>query len=507
MRKTNRFTGGGGGNLTNVFKTTSEKLINNKKVLVFSPYFPPIFDYNAKMASAKTKLEVTQVTGLQATLEIVNTFKDYGLVVINTHGLPQGFQIKTKEDVLNTPVPPDGTTFTEEQIKAFVTEANGLPLEKFLHNELAFVSVISYYPKANKILAFTDVLVRDKYIRNLPKMLDAVVFGNFCYSGYTASGPNLHNVPEAFKSIGAVAYYGYSFTDGTATIVPNPWAHYMEDSLITSLIGGDSTGIAHLANNTTLQTIEGSPRGVLAAEEVEAKLNEIDRGSLVFKPVTTPVILDFAFRHYFDPRYKYGCGTFTDPRDSQTYKLACIGDKKWFAENLRYNAPGSRFYDDNPANGPLYGKLYTFSMMMAGAGPVSPTQQGPRGICPEGWHVPSLKDFTELRTALIAANGSADLGVQLKARNNAWLNDPTLSSPLRDVSGMTFLPAGALDQTGTSSFFWGKGETAEFFLASPYSSTTPGETAIIYFQSSSPNIGVDEDLYEDDMLPCRCVMD
>lgn len=39
-------------------------------------------------------------------------------------------------------------------------------------------------------------------------------------------------------------------------------------------------------------------------------------------------------KHFDSPEYSYGCGEFTDPRDGEEYKLACIGDQVWFAENL-----------------------------------------------------------------------------------------------------------------------------------------------------------------------------
>jgi len=507
--------GGGGGSqgsgnagLTNLFKTSSsDHIIENKKILVFSPVFSPQFDYDQKLATGKIKLEATQVSGVNADLAVINTFKDYGLVVINTHGLPHGFSIQCKVSSFNTPVPPDGSTFTREEILAMFTGVNGLPLDKFQNGELAFTKRIYYHRPTSKISTTGEVLVRDKYIRNLPQMSNAIVFGNYCYSGFTFDGPQKNNMSEAFKSIGAVAYYGYAFSDGSSAIAPNPWAFYMEDSLITNLINGDSTGIAHLENNITLQDVEGRFQISTSSGEIEAKLENLNRGGLWFKPVTVPKIYDFAFRHFFDPRYKYGCGTFTDPRDGNVYNLACIGDQTWLAENLRFNAPGSRFYNDDPANGAIYGRLYKFSTMMAGAGIVSPTQQGPRGICPEGWHLPSLKDFAQLRTTLIAENGSTGLGTQLKARNNAWLSDPTLSSPLRDKSGMAFLPSGAFSYSGGSSFFWGEGEEGGIFLASPYSSTTPGEVALIYLENSSADIGVDEVTPGDDMRSCRCVQD
>src|SRR5690606_31543797 len=72
------------------------------------------------------------------------------------------------------------------------------------------------------------------------------------------------------------------------------------------------------------------------------------------------------FYHFIDPTYKYdGCGTYTDDRDGEKYKLVCIGNKKWFAENLRYAGAGV-CYDNNSANCDKYGRLYTYAEAMNG---------------------------------------------------------------------------------------------------------------------------------------------
>lgn len=96
------------------------------------------------------------------------------------------------------------------------------------------------------------------------------------------------------------------------------------------------------------------------------------------------------------------------------YKIVRINDLVWFAENLKvhYNH-GSAFgtcYDESNGGCEKYGRYYTWSAVIDSAevytkkGKICgnkmfcnyyPGENEPiRGICPEGWHIPTSNDFT-----------------------------------------------------------------------------------------------------------------
>jgi len=94
------------------------------------------------------------------------------------------------------------------------------------------------------------------------------------------------------------------------------------------------------------------------------------------------------------------------------------------AENLNYNATGSKCYKDNSINCDKYGRLYNWSTAM--------------NACPSGWHLPSLAEWKVLSDYVASAAGVASVaGTKLKA-TSGWYNNGNGT----DDYGFSALPGG-----------------------------------------------------------------
>jgi uncharacterized protein (TIGR02145 family) len=111
--------------------------------------------------------------------------------------------------------------------------------------------------------------------------------------------------------------------------------------------------------------------------------------------------------------------------EGQTYKIVVIGKQTWMAENLNYNAEGSKCYDNDESNCKKYGRLYDWETAMS--------------VCHSGWHLPSKEEWEVLNNFV---GGSKTEGKHLKAVSG-WDKGNG-----QDTYGFSALPGGMSNYKG-----------------------------------------------------------
>jgi len=147
----------------------------------------------------------------------------------------------------------------------------------------------------------------------------------------------------------------------------------------------------------------------------------------------------------------YGCS-------SSSIKSQTIGTQIWTTKNLnidhfrngdkileaktdeQWKAAGKNrqpvwcYYNNDSANGKIYGKLYNWYAV-----------NDPRGLAPEGWHVPSDDEWTQL---IDYAGGEDIAGKKLKSKSIRLWSDNDNGTDDYDFAGF---PSGNRDLNGTFS--------------------------------------------------------
>lgn len=108
------------------------------------------------------------------------------------------------------------------------------------------------------------------------------------------------------------------------------------------------------------------------------------------------------------------------------------------------------YYNYDPANGAIYGKLYNWYAV-----------NDPRGLAPTGYHVPSDAEWTTLTTFL---GGESIAGGKMKSTGTSLWQSPNTNAT--NASGFTGLPGGIGGVTGN---FFNIGDLGYWWSSSEYS--------------------------------------
>lgn len=195
-------------------------------------------------------------------------------------------------------------------------------------------------------------------------------------------------------------------------------------------------------------------------------------------------------------KFKYG--SFTDARDGETYRTVQIGKQTWMVDNLRFKAEGSYAPNNEESNVKQYGRLYTWTAAMnipaefafqSSAKDLDMyhkiMEKDYQGLAPEGWHIPSLKEWEELLENISPKSNGSELRSKC-----VWQNAG------EDTLGFFALPAGYRFDKGTFCRF---GKRARFWTKDEY-----GKFNAYRFNITDNSMDI-EGVYRSDAISVRCV--
>lgn len=153
------------------------------------------------------------------------------------------------------------------------------------------------------------------------------------------------------------------------------------------------------------------------------------------------------------------CGASKVSYGGKDYNTVLIGEQCWLKENLNVGSqilhgqwPGNNStiekycYNDLQANCETYGGLYLWDEAMQYV-----TIEGAKGICPDGWHMPTEADV-QILISFTVNNGNA-----LKREDQG-----TGPGQGNNTSGFSFLLGGGKEYSG--GYYSGLGEVGRIYL-------------------------------------------
>jgi uncharacterized protein (TIGR02145 family) len=266
--------------------------------------------------------------------------------------------------------------------------------------------------------------------------------------------------------------YTYNFTDASSKAYGGTFAQKEITPGIWGMIAcdGNADGHVNLSDKTEVWKLQSGQSGYLSGDfNLDQQANNKDKNNLWINNVGR--VNQIPGSGYFL------CGdNLNDIRDGQSYKTVKIGNQCWMAENLNVGTMinGSIYqtqqtpeiiekycYDNNSTNCDTYGGLYQWSEMMQ-----YDVQEGSKGICPEGWHIPAVNEWCMLTNFIdwtvdcdVYPDQGTDVGIKMKSTNGWGLNGNGTNS-----SGFTALPTGYLHPgasfiaQGSLTYYWSSTE-------------------------------------------------
>ena len=217
-------------------------------------------------------------------------------------------------------------------------------------------------------------------------------------------------------------------------------------------------------SNPTLNdsyTIDGVGSGIFISD-----ITGLEKGTVYFVKAYAINAVDTSYGNTqtFTTEAPDGPGAEVIDIDGNIYSTVWIGGQNWMAENLKthtYNnsvpielnyhewdvttTGAYTWYDNSSTNEDSLGCLYNWYAVET------------NNLCPDGWHVPSVEEWNQLRDYVGSQGYSGEEGTALKSINGWWFNNSSIEGV--DAFGFNAGPTGYRSDDGVfsspwSTYFW-----------------------------------------------------
>ena len=214
--------------------------------------------------------------------------------------------------------------------------------------------------------------------------------------------------------------------------------------------------------------------------------------------------------------------------DNNEYGTVQIGEQCWMKENLKTtkyadgtditygssSVSDAYYYYPNgsDANKDQYGLLYNWAALMKDSKTSEANPSGVRSLCPEGWHIPSLAEFQQLKDAINTPENQCEgdnSTVKAICSNTGWMKSEGKCLPgfeqetANNATGFSAMPAGKYTNGRYLQFSQG----ASFWTSSYWDIPKQPIQSHIYQGINFLYVGQDDTANEADAMSVRCLRD
>ena len=175
----------------------------------------------------------------------------------------------------------------------------------------------------------------------------------------------------------------------------------VSDKSSSSMKNGGSSSSAKTEESSSSEIVNESSSSLKTGASSSSGITIELSSSVIVEESSSSVLSSSSMNSIYDAENN----TLTDLRDNQVYKTVTIGEQIWMAENLNYETDvGSYCYGDSAEYCKKYGRLYTWATAVGkpenecgfGKRYCDLGEGNVRGVCPAGWHLPSMIEWEAL---------------------------------------------------------------------------------------------------------------